>query len=66
VISRGEPGGLDPSFGAAAGAVVAFGHEQLGEEGAEGHLLADSGQPAAPEPAADQPEVTACRQRPTR
>jgi len=31
-----EPGGLDPPFGAAAGAVVAFCHEQLGEPRARG------------------------------
>ena len=28
----GEPGGLDPPLGAAAVPVVAFGHQQLGEE----------------------------------
>ena len=39
----GEPGGLDPPFGAAAGAVVALGHQQLGEEAAVGHLLAGGG-----------------------
>jgi len=38
----GEPGGLDPPFGAAADAVIALGHQQLGEEGAVGHLLVGS------------------------
>lgn len=35
-----EPGGFDASFGAAAGAVVAFGHQQLGQKAAVAHLLA--------------------------
>jgi len=35
-----EPSGLDASFGAAAGAVVAFGHQQLGQKAAVAHLLA--------------------------
>jgi hypothetical protein len=39
----GEAGGFDPALGAAAGAVVAFGHQQLGEKGAIGHLLAGGG-----------------------
>jgi hypothetical protein len=39
----GEPGGPDLAFGPAAGAVVALGHEQLGEEAAVGHLLAGGG-----------------------
>jgi hypothetical protein len=43
VISRGEPGGLDAPLGAAAGAVVALGHEQFGEIAAVGHLLAGGG-----------------------
>jgi hypothetical protein len=39
----GEPGGLDLALGAAAGAVVALGHEHLGEEAPVGHLLAGGG-----------------------
>ena len=39
----GEPGGPDLPLGAAAVAVVALGHEQLGEEAAVGHLLAGGG-----------------------
>ena len=42
-LGPGEPGGLDPALGAAARTVVAFGHEQLGEEAAVGHLLAGGG-----------------------
>ena len=38
-FSAGERGGLDPAFGAAAGAVVALGQQQFGEEPAVGHLL---------------------------
>ena len=56
----GEPGAADLPLGAAAVAVVAFGHEQLGEEPAVGELLtlglvgglgelaADGGQPQHP------------------
>lgn len=39
----GERGGFDASFGAAPVAVIAFGHEQLGEEAAVGHLIAGGG-----------------------
>ncbi len=39
----GEPGALDPAFGAAAGPVVALGHQQLGQERAVGHLLMGRG-----------------------
>jgi hypothetical protein len=39
----GEPGRFDQPLGAAPGAVVAFGHQQLGEERAVGHLLAGGG-----------------------
>ena len=58
----GEPGSLDPPFGAAAGAVVAFGHQQLGEEGAVGHLLAGGGLGQVGELGADggQAEHPAC------
>ena len=42
-LLAGEPGGLDLALGAAAGAVVALGHEHLGEETAVGHLLAGGG-----------------------
>ena len=56
----GEPGAADLPLGAAAVAVLAFGHEQLGEEPAVGELLplglvgglgelaADGGQPQYP------------------
>ena len=42
-FSRGNAGGLDPAFGAAAGPVVALGHQQFGEEPAVGHLLPGRG-----------------------
>jgi len=42
-FSRGEPGSLDLALRAAAGVVVALGHEHLGEEAAVGHLLAGGG-----------------------
>ena len=38
-----EAGGLDPAFGAAAAPVVAFGHQQFGEEPAVGHLFPGGG-----------------------
>jgi hypothetical protein len=38
-----ERGGFDPAVGAATGAVVAFGHKQLGEKPAVGHLLPGRG-----------------------
>ncbi len=37
----GEGGGLEAAFGAAPVAVVALGHQQLGQEPAVGHLVAD-------------------------
>jgi hypothetical protein len=52
-----EPGGLDPALGAAAGAVVALGHEQLGEEPAVGHLLAGGGLGQVGELGADRGQV---------
>ena len=42
-LLAGEPGGLDPAVGAAAVAVVAFGHQQFGEEPAVGQLFAGGG-----------------------
>jgi hypothetical protein len=38
-----EAGSLDPAFGAASAPVVAFGHQQLGEEPAVSHLLPGGG-----------------------
>ena len=38
-----EGGGFDAAFGAAAGPIVALGHEQFGEEAAVGHLVAGGG-----------------------
>src|SRR5258708_2243613 len=52
-VGAGERGGLDLAFGGAPAGVVAFGHEQLGEESAVGQLLALGGVGDLAEAAAD-------------
>jgi hypothetical protein len=57
----GEPGGGESPGGAAAGAVVAFGHHQFGEELEIGQLLAlgGGGDLAEPGPHRRQPQGAA-------
>lgn len=59
--SRGEARGFDPALATAAVAVVALGHQQLGQEPAVGHLIADRGVGELGELAAHrgQPQVAA-------